>query len=485
MIDMLGSALSSLFSVEEKEGVVSNVGYAFLSQAIALASSFVMSLIVPKVLGVAEYAHWQLFLFYAGYVAVTMLGVGDGLYLRLGGKRFFEIDGGVFKTEALIVSLSQICVALVVWMASLVVDMDSGFRFVLGSLLVYGLIQNFYGIVAPVFQAVNLTRIYSISIAMSKLVFLVLAVGVIASGSSQYEAFVLSYIAGMLCSLAYCLVCARKLLSVKRAPTSTVMKPLLADIRNGFRVMIAYYASTLIVGVARQIVVMKWGLEAFGQMSFAFSMVSFALVFIAQISLVLFPVLRRFDSEHLSASYAIIRDLLFVVSPLVYLLYLPASFVLGIWLPQYVESFRYLGILMPLLVFDGKMNMLCSTYFKVYNDTRQLLLFNVVALAISLLLSCIGAYVLGSVDFVVYGLLVAIMVRSVISERYLAMKRLHLGYLKMSLSECLTAASFVLSINAGGLVPLFAPLLVHTLSLLFSKEAFDSACDVIKGRIMK
>lgn len=481
----LGSAARNIFSVEEREGISSNVGYAFISQAISLVSSFVMSLIVPKVLGVEEYAHWQLFLFYAGYAGVAMLGVGDGIYLRLGGKRFSEIDGGSLKTEVILVCLFQICVAIAILVVSFTLNLDENLRFVLYSLLAYGLIQNFYGIIAPVFQAVNLTRIYSIGIMMNRVVFLAFMLLVIVLGYSEYEPFVASYIFASLLSLAYCLICARKILAAKCKQFSSVLKLLPNDVSNGFKVMVAYYASTLVVGVGRQVVVMKWGLEAFGQMSFAFSMVSFALVFVAQLSLVLFPVLRRLDLEHLIGFYAKIRNLLFVVSPLAYLLYLPASFILGIWLPQYAESFRYLGILMPLLVFDGKMNMLCSTYFKVYNDTRQLLLFNIVALAISLLLSCIGAYILGGIDFVVCGLLVAIMVRSVISEKYLATKRLHLGYLKMSLSECLTAASFVLSIYIGGLAPLFVPLLVHTLSLYFNKEAFDSACDVIGGRIMK
>ena len=485
MYKKFSSVMRNIFSVKEKESISSNVGYAFTSQAISLASSFVMSLVVPKVLGVEEYAHWQLFLFYAGYVGVAMLGVGDGIYLRLGGKRFSEIDGGSLKIEAILVCLFQIYVAIVIMITLFAFNLDDGLYFVLCSRLVYGLVQNFYGIIAPVFQAVNLTRIYSISIMINRLVFLVLMLFVIVLGSSEYEPFVASYIFGSLLSLVYCLICARRILAAKCNPLSSVLKLLLSDVRNGFKVMVAYYASMLVVGIARQIVVMKWGLEAFGQMSFAFSIVSFALVFIAQLSMVLFPVLRRFDLEHLSVFYAKIRNLLFIVSPLAYLFYLPMSLVLGIWLPQYAESFRYLGILMPLLVFDGKMNMLCSTYFKVYNDTRQLLLFNVVALAISLLLSCIGAYIFDNIDFVVCGLLAAIIVRSIISERYLVTKRLHLDYPRKSLFECLMAVSFVLSIYIGGLAPLFIPLPVYVLSLLLNKEALASACDAIKTRIIK
>lgn len=482
MMDKLGSSLAKLFSVEEKGGIASNVCYAFASQAISFAASFVMSLIVPKVLGVTEYAHWQLFLFYAGYVAVTMFGIGDGVYLRLGGKRFSEIDGGAYKTEMLVVCFSQVCIAAVVWLVSLTVQLDGGLRFVLNSLLVYALIQNFYGIIAPVFQAVNLTRIYSVSSAMSKLVFLILVLLVVVSGSTQYEPLVISYIIGSAFSLVYCIACARSLFSARRAPISSVLSSIAEDLRNGFKVMVAYYASTLIVGVARQIVVMKWGLEAFGQMSFAFSMVSFALLFIGQLSLVLFPVLRRLDLDHLSVFYIKIRNLLFIVSPLAYLVYLPASFVLGIWLPAYADSFRYLGILMPLLVFDGKMSMLCSTYFKVYNDTKQLLQFNVAALAVSLLLSLLGAYVLDNIDFVVCGLLVAIMLRSIISERYLATRRLHLGYLRMSLFECLTAVGFVASIYIGGLATLYIPVFLYVASLCLNRDALVSACEAIFSR---
>lgn len=482
MKDRLGPVMSGLFSVDEKGGIASNVCYAFVSQAISLIASFVMSLIVPKILGVEEYAHWQLFLFYSGYVAITLLGVGDGMYLRLGGKRFSEIDGGLFETEALVVCLFQVFIAMVTWTISLAIELDEGLRFVLGSLLVYGVIQNFYGVIAPVFQAVNLTRIFSISSVVSRLVFLVLILLFIFSGGAQFEPLVVAYIIGSLCSLVYCVVCARDMFSPRFAPFSSVAKPLVDDIRNGFKVMISYYASSLVVGAARQIVVMKWDLETFGQMSFAFSMVSFALLFIAQLSLVLFPVLRRLDIDHLSVFYSKIRNLLFVISPLTYLLYLPASLVLGIWLPAYSESFRYLGILMPLLVFDGKMNMLCSTYFKVYNDTNHLLFFNFMALVVSLLLSCLGAYVIGSIEFVVCGLLAAIMLRSIFSERYLAMKRLHLAYRRLSLFECLTAVGFVASIYIGGLAPFFVPLSLYAVSLLLNRGTLESTLKMISSR---
>lgn len=46
--------------------LVTNALVAFSAQGISLVVSFVMSLLVPKVLGVASYGYWQLFIFYAG-----------------------------------------------------------------------------------------------------------------------------------------------------------------------------------------------------------------------------------------------------------------------------------------------------------------------------------------------------------------------------------------------------------------------------------
>lgn len=47
------------------------------------------------------------------------------------------------------------------------------------------------------------------------------------------------------------------------------------------------------------------------------------------------------------------------------LVYMPLYYVLNLWLPQYKESLVYLIFLLPLCVYEGKMNLLCTTYFKV------------------------------------------------------------------------------------------------------------------------
>ena len=94
-------------------------------------------------------------------------------------------------------------------------------------------------------------------------------------------------------------------------------------------------------------------------------------------------------------------------------------YLLRMWLPQYDESLRYMVILLPICVFDGKMNLLCNTYLKVLRKERQLLYFNLIALVTSFVLCSLGTYILKNVFAVAIFMVVAVAVRSIISEFYL------------------------------------------------------------------
>lgn len=74
------------------KSLASNAIIAFLSQGVSLVVSMIMSLMVPKVLGVESYGYWQLFIFYASYCGFFHFGLNDGVYLIEGGKGRADID---------------------------------------------------------------------------------------------------------------------------------------------------------------------------------------------------------------------------------------------------------------------------------------------------------------------------------------------------------------------------------------------------------
>ena len=188
----------------------------------------------------------------------------------------------------------------------------------------------------------------------------------------------------------------------------------------GIKLTIANIMSLLILGIGRISIDNVWGIESFGKISLSLSLANFFLVFIQQISMVLFPALRRIDEERIKSIYRLLRNFLGLILPTIYILYFPIKIIIGMWLPQYSLSLKYLGLLLPLCIFDGKMQLLCNTYLKVLRKEGKLLQFNLVAFIVSLISCSISAYCFNNITLVVLCMVSSIAIRSIMAEIYLS-----------------------------------------------------------------
>lgn len=96
-----------MFRLEECGGIRKNLFFATAAQALNLVSAVLTSLVVPKALGVGDYGYWQLFSLYSGYTGIAMLGVNDGLVLRLAGKHLSEVNCHTFRGELILVAFRK------------------------------------------------------------------------------------------------------------------------------------------------------------------------------------------------------------------------------------------------------------------------------------------------------------------------------------------------------------------------------------------
>ncbi|MEF3840715.1 hypothetical protein RGT46_15335, partial [Enterococcus faecalis] len=84
------------------------------------------------------------------------------------------------------------------------------------------------------------------------------------------------------------------------------------------------------------------------------------LTFINAVGMVMFPLLRRTNKERLPSLFVTLRG---VFGPLTYailLLYVHVKFVLGMWLPEYSENLKFMGILFPIVISAGRMSLLIN-----------------------------------------------------------------------------------------------------------------------------
>lgn len=111
---------------------------------------------------------------------------------------------------------------------------------------------------------------------------------------------------------------------------------------------------------------------------------NFALSFISQAAMVLFPALRFAGREQEQIYYQQLRDGLAALIPFEVILYVPHCWLVGLLLSQYYGVLVYLALLFPVCLFEIQANVTVSTFLKVRCEPKQLLLINVEALLLLL-----------------------------------------------------------------------------------------------------
>ena len=79
-----------------------------------------------------------------------------------------------------------------------------------------------------------------------------------------------------------------------------------------------------------------------------------------------------------------------------------------------------MALLLPICVFDGKMQLLCNTYLKTLRKEKALLAINLIACVCSFVLCVIGAFFIVQPIAIVIAMVVSVTIRSCVAEYYLA-----------------------------------------------------------------
>ena len=255
--------------------IARNTMIAFAAQFISLSVSVVMSLLVPKIVGVADYGYWQLFMFYTTYSGFFHLGLNDGVYLINGGLSRDEIDKSSIKSQYIFGACFQAVICLGITLASLPLVDDANRLFVIASFALYTVVYNLTSYLGFVFQAMNETKLFSFSTMLDRLVFLAPLLVLIGFKVSDYHPYVYAYLVSKIIALIYCSWMGRDILRAKSVSFGNSLKDGIRSIIVGVKLMIANIADTLILGVSRFLIDHFWGIVAFAKISFSLSLVNF------------------------------------------------------------------------------------------------------------------------------------------------------------------------------------------------------------------
>lgn len=400
--------------------LIQNLSYAFISQGMTLLLSLLITLIIPRVFEVEDFDFWQLFMFFLGYGGALHLGLNDGIYLRFGGKKYDELDHDLLGAQLRISVLKQALIGFVIILISSIFIPDGRRMFVIIMAVCYSIVANVSMFLGFIFQATNHIKVFAKSNFIYTTLSIVLILVLLWHEMSSLVLLISLHIFSRIVALSYLVVKGKEIIFTKPVERLRALKEIRFNIKIGFSLMMALTMGTFILGVGRVIIDTRWGIEVFGQVSFSLLIAKLFLVFISQISFVMFPVLRRAKSDKQRQFYLNARYLLGLVLPLILLAYIPLELFIRSWIPTYEGSLKFMIFLLPMCVFEGKTKMLSATYFKIRREEKVLLKINIICVALCSVLSLISLYIFNSVDVVVVCMAISMIIRNILSELYLS-----------------------------------------------------------------
>lgn len=404
----------------DRKKFLSNLKIAFISQAVATLVSAATSLIVPKFIGVAEYGYLQLFIFYVTYTGFFHLGLNDGVYLINGGKTIEALPKQSINSQFVVGTLFQSIFSIIIFFYACFGHIDASRSFVISQTAIMIIVQNASWFWGYIFQAVNSTSWYSLSLLISRGLWGAFIIILLVSGVRCSSPYIASFTIATIVSLFYCIAKAKPILKCGLLPFRQSLMDSIASVRVGIKLMLANLSSMLILGIARVVIDSVWGIETFGQFSLSLQLITFILSFLSQVAMVLFPSLKTVDEERQEEIYADIRDKLDLILPLALIGYYPAYFTLNLWLPTYSIGLRSLYLLLPICIFDGKMQILFTTFFKILRRERQLFIVNFLAVGFSLIATIVVLQTWCDPAMTMVVAVLAVVLRSFMAEKVLS-----------------------------------------------------------------
>lgn len=395
--------------------ILKNFGYVITSNLLTLIVSSLVILILPKVIGMNEYGYWQLYTFYLTYIGFFHFGWCDGIYLKFGGENYSDLNKSYFASQIAGFILLQSVISIISIFASILFTDTPDTLFIFLSLSLNFVITNTRLLFVYTLQTTNRIKEASIITIADRFMYVVMLLILLFSQSMSYQRMIIADNISRLISLCYAVYICKDITFVSHKKMFQ-WKESWDNIKVGSNLMLANIASSLIIGIVRFAIQKGWDIATFGKVSLTLSLSNLVMTFINAISIVVFPMLKRTKPEKLSSVYKSLRSVLMLAILTILLLYYPLKAVLGVWLPAYRESFEFMGIVFPMIVFESKTSLLLNTYLKAMRQEKLIFKINFLTTIISVVAATICVWLLKSLYLSVFCIVILLAFRSTILE---------------------------------------------------------------------
>ena len=434
----------------------SNVVISIAVQIVSLMVNFILQLIVPKFIDEYQYAYWQTYVLYVGYVGVLHFGLLDGLVLRYSQYDYNELDKERIRSQFKALLGFNGFLTLLVSMISLVFCKDVT-KIVVVLVAIGITAKNVFTYSSYSFQITNRINKYAVLVIVQRLIYGLMVVVLLLAGVDDFYWYCIADLLGDCVSAVLASFFNKGMYFGKSIPFKDALKELKCNVSSGIILMLANWSAILLISSAKMIIQWRWNELTFGKVSFAFSLTSLFLTFVSAISVVLFPSLKRLEQDKLPEIYKNIRNILSPILLFAMLFYFPGCWILKLWLPKYANSLTYLGILLPMIIYSSKVNLLTNNYLKAYRKERAMLFINLFSTGLGVIAFLLCAYAFNSLTALLVCIVFTVMLSSILSE-IVVLKVIKVRIVKEFIVEAFAVVGFIV---VARVLPLWVAFLAY------------------------
>ena len=401
--------------IEVMYSIKKNISISIIAQIVSMGCGILLQLLIPKFVDVNQYAYWQLFLLYANYVGILHFGLLDGFVLRYSQYDYEQLDKKKLRTQFFVLLLFLSFASFIVCLGGINVS-DKNYQQIFLLIAASIIIKITFTYASYSFQITNRIKKYAVQIILQRVAYLIGVLILIFGGVNDFFWFCFVELLGETIAIGYAFSQNPDLFVGKIISFQNIWGELKLNLVAGIMLMVANWTGNFAIALMRLVIQQRWGLLVFGQVSLCFSVMQVFLAFIMAASIALFPSIKRMNPDELPLLYKKLRNSSSVLLLACLIFYFPMAFALNWWLPKYQTSLIYLAMLLPFILYSSKLTMLTNTYLKAYRKEKVMMFINVGTLALGASLFYFMAYIVNSVDAVLYGMLAIMIFRSVISE---------------------------------------------------------------------
>lgn len=401
---------------------IMNILRVMFSNITTIISGVAVGFLLPKVISLSDYGFFKTFTLYITYTGLFSLGIIDGIVLKYGSFDYSALDKSRFCSYFRWFSIILGAFSLII-ISSALLFAKGDVLFVLlmvGLDMFVGNIINYFRYISQITQRFNE---YSKRTVFQSIAKIVITLGIVVLYYSGIDVNYRLYLA-LIVLLDFLLVLSyihtyKDIVFGASSKLLDTFPDITKLIKLGFPLMVGNLTMLIIMALDRQFVSILFPTEDYAIYAFAYNMLSLITTAISAISMVLYPMLKRTDTQELKGRYGTFISIILMLVLGTLLAFFPLCYILKWFLPKYVPSIEIFRIIFPGLAISSAITIVMHNYYMVFDNAVVFFKKSIIILIISTLANFIAYYFFRSMAAISVASVISLLIMYLYVENYL------------------------------------------------------------------